>query len=60
VAFTQRNKKLGNSLAPFLKTTLKLSKEESQKLAITLPFYDRRARELSPKNFGELANAILS
>ena len=58
--FTQRNKKLGNSLAPFLKTTLKLSKEESQKLAITLPFYDRRARELSPKNFGELANAILS
>ena len=58
--FTQRNKKLGNSLASFLRTYLKLSKEESQRLIITLPFNDRRARELSPKNFGELANAILS
>lgn len=56
--FTQRNKKLGNALAPFLKTNLKLSKDETQKLALTLPFNERRARELSPKNFGELANAI--
>ena len=58
--FTQRNKKLGKALAPFLKSALKLSKEEAEKLALTLPFHDRRARELSPKNFGELANAILS
>ncbi len=58
--FTQRNKKLGKALAPFLKTTLKLSKEEAEKLSLTLPFHDKRARELSPKNFGELANAILS
>ena len=56
--FTQRNKKLGKAIAPFLKTTLKLSKEEAEKLALTLPFHDKRARELSPKNFGELANAI--
>ena len=58
--FTQRNKKLGKALAPFLKTTLKLSKEKAEKLVFTLPFHDRRVRELSPKNFGELANAILS
>jgi len=56
--FTQRNKKLGKALVPFLKTNLKLNKEEAQKLALTLPFHDRRVRELSPKNFGELANAI--
>ncbi len=56
--FTQRNKKLGKAIVPFLKNTLKLSKEESEKLALTLPFRDKRARELSPKNFGELANAI--
>jgi 16S rRNA (adenine1518-N6/adenine1519-N6)-dimethyltransferase len=56
--FTQRNKKLGKAITPFLRTTLKLSKQEAEKLALTLPFHDRRARELSPKNFGELANAI--
>ena len=56
--FTQRNKKIGKALSPFLKTTLKLSKEEAEKLARNLPFHDRRARELAPKNFGELANAI--
>ena len=56
--FTQRNKKIVKALSPFLKTTLKLSKEEAEKLAHTLPFCNRRARELSPKNLGELANAI--
>jgi 16S rRNA (adenine1518-N6/adenine1519-N6)-dimethyltransferase len=58
--FTQRNKKLGKALIPFLKNTLKLSKKDAEKLSLTLPFHDKRARELSPKNFGELANAILS
>lgn len=56
--FTQRNKKLGKALAPFLKTTLKLSKQEAEKIALALPFHDKRARELSPKNFGDLANAV--
>ncbi len=58
--FTQRNKKLGKALTPFLKSTLKLSKEDAEKLICTLPFHDRRARELSPKSFGELVNAILN
>jgi len=56
--FTQRNKKLGKALAPFLRTTIKLNKQDAEKLAMTLPFHDRRTRELSPKDFGELANAI--
>ncbi len=56
--FTERNKKLGKALTPFLKSSLKLSKEEAEKLTLNLPFRDKRARELSPKNFGELANAI--
>ena len=58
--FTQRNKKLGKALVPFLNSTLRLSKEEAEKLTIVLPFLDRRSRELSPKDFGELANVILS
>jgi 16S rRNA (adenine1518-N6/adenine1519-N6)-dimethyltransferase len=56
--FTQRNKKLGKALAPFLKTTLNLSKQDAEKLTLTLPYHDKRARELQPKDFGELTNVI--
>jgi 16S rRNA (adenine1518-N6/adenine1519-N6)-dimethyltransferase len=58
--FTQRNKKVGKALAPFIKSTLKVSKQEAEKLVLTLPFHDRRARELSPNDFGVLANALFS
>ncbi len=58
--FTQRNKKVGKALAPFIKSTLKISKQDAEKLALTLPFHDKRARELSPNDFGVLANAISS
>jgi 16S rRNA (adenine1518-N6/adenine1519-N6)-dimethyltransferase len=56
--FTQRNKKLGNSLMPFIKSTFKLAKEDAEKMACTLPFREKRARELRPEDFGELANAF--
>jgi 16S rRNA (adenine1518-N6/adenine1519-N6)-dimethyltransferase len=56
--FTQRNKKLRNALPPFLKSTLKTSKEDAEKLACAFPFCDKRVRELSPKDFGVLANAL--
>jgi 16S rRNA (adenine1518-N6/adenine1519-N6)-dimethyltransferase len=56
--FTQRNKKLGKALVPFLRSDLKLGKQEAEKLALNLPFRDRRVRELSPADFGELNNAL--
>jgi 16S rRNA (adenine1518-N6/adenine1519-N6)-dimethyltransferase len=56
--FTQRNKKTGKALAPFLKSKLNINKQEAEKLATILPFHDRRTRELQPKDFGALANAI--
>jgi 16S rRNA (adenine1518-N6/adenine1519-N6)-dimethyltransferase len=56
--FTQRNKKLGKALAPFLKSSLKLSKEDAEKMVSSLPFNERRARELTPENFGAILNAI--
>lgn len=56
--FTQRNKKLGKALAPFLRNTLKLSKQDAEKIADALPFHDRRPRELPPQNFGAIADAI--
>jgi 16S rRNA (adenine1518-N6/adenine1519-N6)-dimethyltransferase len=56
--FSQRNKKLRKALVPFLKTNLKLSKQEVEMITATLPFHDKRPRELTPEQFGELANAI--
>ncbi len=56
--FTQRNKKLANAIVPFLKSSFKLSKQDAEKLALSLPFHDRRARELTPEDFGALANAL--
>jgi 16S rRNA (adenine1518-N6/adenine1519-N6)-dimethyltransferase len=56
--FTQRNKKLGKAIAPFIKSSFKLSKQDSEKLSHSLPSSDRRVRELSPTDFGALANAL--
>ena len=56
--FTQRNKKLGKAIAPFIRDNFKLSKQDANKLALSLPFHDRRPRELSPKNFGAIANEL--
>jgi 16S rRNA (adenine1518-N6/adenine1519-N6)-dimethyltransferase len=56
--FTQRNKKLAKALAPFLRINFKLDKQEAAKIADNLPFPDKRARELSPKDFGVIANAL--
>jgi 16S rRNA A1518/A1519 N6-dimethyltransferase RsmA/KsgA/DIM1 with predicted DNA glycosylase/AP lyase activity len=57
--FTQRNKKLINALVPFIKSTLKVSKEDAEKVACTIPFREKRVRELPPEAFGELANALV-
>jgi 16S rRNA (adenine1518-N6/adenine1519-N6)-dimethyltransferase len=56
--FTQRNKKLAKALIPFLRSNFKLDKQTAEKLAQSQPFHDKRVREMSPKNFGELANAL--
>jgi 16S rRNA (adenine1518-N6/adenine1519-N6)-dimethyltransferase len=57
--FTQRNKKLGNSLLPFIKSTFKLAKDDAERKAYAIPFREKRARELRPEDFGELANALV-
>jgi 16S rRNA (adenine1518-N6/adenine1519-N6)-dimethyltransferase len=58
--FTQRNKMLCNALVPFLKSKLKMTKEEAEKVIDTSPFREKRVRELPPEVFGELANALRS
>lgn len=57
--FTQRNRKVRNAILPYFKGTCALSKEAAAKSAETLPFHNMRVRELTPENFGALANAIV-
>jgi len=56
--FTQRNKKVDKALTSYVRSTLKLSKNEAEKLVAQMPVHDRRPRELSPKDFGAIENAI--
>jgi 16S rRNA (adenine1518-N6/adenine1519-N6)-dimethyltransferase len=57
--FTQRNRKVRNAVLPYLRRAYSLSKETAVKTAEALPFHDRRVRELTPENFGVLANALV-
>jgi 16S rRNA (adenine1518-N6/adenine1519-N6)-dimethyltransferase len=56
--FTERNKKLCNALAPFIKTTRKVTTDEAKHIAASVGFRSRRVRTLSPADFGALANAL--
>lgn len=56
--FTQRNKKLSKALTPYIKSIFKLDKADTEKLISTLPFRDKRVRELSPETFGVISNAL--
>jgi 16S rRNA (adenine1518-N6/adenine1519-N6)-dimethyltransferase len=56
--FTERNKKVAKALSPFIRSNFNFSKQEAEKLAHTLPVHEKRVRELSPKDFGAIANAL--
>jgi 16S rRNA (adenine1518-N6/adenine1519-N6)-dimethyltransferase len=57
--FSQRNKKVGNSVASFIRAEYKVPKVEAERIASVLTLKERRARDLSPEEFGELANALV-
>ena len=57
--FTQRNKKLSNALVPFIKSALEVKKEDAEKVMGTIPFREKRVRELPPETFGDLANVLV-
>jgi 16S rRNA (adenine1518-N6/adenine1519-N6)-dimethyltransferase len=56
--FTQKNKKLRNAIVPFF-SRFRLSGKEAMKIADSLPFSDRRPRELSPEEIGLIADEIV-
>jgi 16S rRNA (adenine1518-N6/adenine1519-N6)-dimethyltransferase len=57
--FTRRNRKLKGAVLSYLRAVYGLSKENAAKIAETIPFKEKRVRELAPEDFGALANAIL-
>ena len=56
--FTQRNKKIAKAMVPFIKSNYKLSRQEAERIALNLPFHDKRAREIMPKDFGAISNVL--
>jgi 16S rRNA (adenine1518-N6/adenine1519-N6)-dimethyltransferase len=56
--FTQRNKKVDNAAAPFIRSLLKLEKKQAAEMAARLPMQGKRVRELVPADFGAIANAL--
>ena len=56
--FTQRNKKIAKAIVPFIKSNYKLSRQEAERIALNLPFHDKRAREIMPKDFGAISNVL--
>ncbi|MEM2118751.1 MAG: 16S rRNA (adenine(1518)-N(6)/adenine(1519)-N(6))-dimethyltransferase RsmA [Candidatus Bathyarchaeia archaeon] len=57
--FTQRNRKVRNAILPLLRSVVK-NKEDARLQADSLPFKDKRVRELAPEDFGKIANALSS
>ncbi len=58
--FTQRNKKVRNAVVPFLRMRARGMKgKDVRELADSLPFHDKRVRELAPEDLGNLSNVIL-
>ena len=57
--FNQRNKKIQNSLVPFLKINKNLNKFDARNLLKELHLPDKRVAELSPEEFGSIADALI-
>lgn len=56
--FTERNKRTAKALVPYLKSNHKMAKADAEQFAQNLPQHGRRVRELSPKDFGAIADAL--
>jgi 16S rRNA (adenine1518-N6/adenine1519-N6)-dimethyltransferase len=56
--FRQRNRKVRNGVLPYIQRKHDTTRKAATKLADSLPFHNRRIRELAPEDFGVLANAL--
>jgi 16S rRNA (adenine1518-N6/adenine1519-N6)-dimethyltransferase len=58
ILFTHRNRKVKGAVLPFLRAVRGLSKLEAEGIIEKLPHLEKRVRELTPKDFGVLVNAL--
>jgi len=58
--FTQRNRKVKNAIFSFVKSKLSRNLENASERVSSIPFGDKRVRELAPEDFGVLANVLAS
>jgi len=56
--FTHRNRKMKSAILPYFRHVLESSEPETKKALKKLPYLERRVRELTPEDFGVLANAF--
>lgn len=56
--FSNRNRKLVNTVQSFLKSKYNFSKIDTKKYLSSFTFNNKRVRQLTVQNFGELANAL--
>jgi 16S rRNA (adenine1518-N6/adenine1519-N6)-dimethyltransferase len=56
--FSQRNKRLSNAILPYLKSNFNLDRREAENIARSLVYSGTRVRELLPKEFGAIADAL--
>ncbi len=57
--FTHRNRTVRNAALTYLRTVRNATKENAHTVANSLPFGNRRVRELSPEEIGELVDDII-
>jgi len=57
--FTHRNRKVRNAIVPFIGITCTANVKSAAKTIESLPFLDKRVRELAPEDFGVMANALV-
>jgi 16S rRNA (adenine1518-N6/adenine1519-N6)-dimethyltransferase len=57
--FMRRNRTVRNAAAVYLENKRDMTKQDLTQIVDSLPLANKRVRELSPEDFGELANAIL-
>lgn len=57
--FTHRNRTVKNAALTYLRNAGGVTKEDSLEIASSLPFINRRVREIAPEEIGAVVNAII-
>ncbi len=60
ISFTERNRKVRNAMISYMKGVMGLPDQDAKRLAQSMPFNNLRVRNLTPENFGALADVLVT